>query len=35
MNNTFGCIDIIMIDELTHVVPSFFNLVNRNFVSHE
>jgi hypothetical protein len=35
MNNNFGSIDIIAIDELAHVVPSYFNLVNIIFVSHE
>jgi hypothetical protein len=35
MNNNFGSIDIIMINELAHVVLSFFNLINRIFVSHE
>jgi hypothetical protein len=29
MTNNFGSIDIIAIDESAHVVPSFFNLVNR------
>jgi len=28
MNNNFGSNDIIAINELAHVVPSFFNLVN-------
>jgi hypothetical protein len=28
MSNNFGSIDIIVIDELTHVVSSSFNLVN-------
>jgi hypothetical protein len=35
MNNNFGSIDIIAIDELAHVVPSFSNLVINFFVFHE
>jgi hypothetical protein len=35
MSNNFGSIDIIAIDELAHVVPSFLNLVNRIFSFHE
>jgi hypothetical protein len=35
MSNNFGCKDIIAINELAHVVPSSFNLINRIFVSLE
>jgi len=36
MSNNFGSIDIVAIDELTHdIVLSYFNLVNKFFVSHE
>jgi hypothetical protein len=35
MSNNFGSKDIIAIDELAHVVPNSFNLVNIIFVSLE
>jgi hypothetical protein len=35
MNNNFGSIHIIVINELAHVVHSSFNLENSFFVSHE
>jgi hypothetical protein len=31
MTNNFGTINIIVIDELAHVVLAFFNLVNKFF----
>jgi len=35
MSNNFRSIHIITIDEMAHVMHSYFNLVNRIFVSHE
>jgi hypothetical protein len=35
MSNNFGSKGIIAIDELAHVVPIYFNLVNKLFVSFE
>jgi hypothetical protein len=35
MSNNFGSIDIIVIDELTHVVSSSFNLINIIYFFHE